>query len=264
MYGLYSDCIWSDSNCKYEDQPKNKAILTVNNCFKIINISPLIFNFSSSAIITIELDKPLNFTTMQEYLLVIQAGDNRCTNITMNGAFINCSMSLTKSGEFNIDVSLRSDRYADTSIISAVSTEKVQILAPEAPDNIEMDVSFTVILILFLWLIINLFAFIVYFRKCNKKQSNRFKKVSRPRKVKQFVGTRNVKKFIKFFEPKKQIDLSAITRVKAQIASSTMSTLDDSTITNEPLRKRGSLWRTMRSAPRRMYQRRKLFSPKRK
>uniref|UniRef100_A0A158P4V8 Sema domain-containing protein n=1 Tax=Tetranychus urticae TaxID=32264 RepID=A0A158P4V8_TETUR len=248
MYGLYFDCIWSNSICARDDQPKNKATLTVDNCFKIINISLLIFDSSAPTILTIELDKPL-ITASQEYL-IIQAGDNRCTNITMNGAFINCSMDLTESGEFNIDVSLRSDRYADTSIISAVSSDKVHIFASDS------DYTLIIILVLFLWLIINSFAFIFYYGKCNKEHLNRSKKVSRPRKVRRFVGTHSDKKFIKFFDSKK---ISSITRVSARIVSPTMGALDKSAITNKPSSEQGSLWRTMPSEPRKMHPRRKLL-----
>uniref|UniRef100_A0A158P4V5 Sema domain-containing protein n=1 Tax=Tetranychus urticae TaxID=32264 RepID=A0A158P4V5_TETUR len=254
MYGLNSGCIWFTSICVHDNQPKNKVTLTVDHCFKIMNISPLILNSSSPTILTIELDKPLIMASQEQ--LVIQAGDNHCTDIAMNGQFINCSMRLTKSGEFNIDVSLRNDRYADTSIISAVSSDKVHIFASDS------DYTLIIISVLFSCLIINSFAFIVYFRKCNKKHLNRSKKVSRPRKVKQFVGTLSDKKFIKFFEPKKQTDLSAITPVKAQIVSSTMATLDDSRIINETSSEQASLWITMRSVPRQIFPRRKLLQSK--
>uniref|UniRef100_A0A158P4W0 Sema domain-containing protein n=1 Tax=Tetranychus urticae TaxID=32264 RepID=A0A158P4W0_TETUR len=259
MYGLYFDCIWSNSICVHDDQPKNKATLTVNNCFKIINISPLIFDSSAPTILTIELDTPL-ITASQEYL-VIRAGDNRCTNNTMNEVFINCSMDLTESGEFNIDVSLRSDRYADTSIISAVSNDKVHIFASDS------DYSLIIILILFLYLIITSSALIFcYIRKSNKKHLNidRSKKVSRPRKVRRFVGTYSDAKFIKFFHSKKKSKFIRKSRVSLPIVSSTMSKLDDSAIINEPSSEKDSLRRTMPSATRQMYPQKKLHSYKSK
>ncbi|XP_025016777.1 uncharacterized protein LOC112538926 [Tetranychus urticae] len=249
MYGLYFDCIWSNSICVHDNQPKNKAVITVNSCFKIINISPLIFEASSPTILKIELDKPLIKEDQEQ--VVIQAGDNHCTDIIIYELFIICSMDLTKSGKFNIHVSLRNDRYADTSIISAISNDKVHIF--------ESDYALIIILLLFLCLIITSFALIFYYRKIYKENLNRFKKVSRRRKKKRFVGTLSDKKFIEYLDSKKTSKLSAITRVSARIASSTMSTLSDSTITNGPSTEQDSLRRTMRSEPRRMHPRRKLL-----
>uniref|UniRef100_A0A158P4V4 Sema domain-containing protein n=1 Tax=Tetranychus urticae TaxID=32264 RepID=A0A158P4V4_TETUR len=254
MYGLYSDCIWSNSICTRDDQPKNKATLTVDHCFKIINISPLILEASSPTILTIELDKPLIKEDQEQ--LVIQAGDDHCNDIIIYELFIICSMNLTKSGKFNIHVSLRNDRYADTSIISAISNDKVHIF--------ESDYALIIILLLFLCLIITSFALIFYYRKIYKELLNRFKKVSRPRKVERFVGTLSDAKFIKFFDSKKKSKLSAKSRVSVPIVSSTMDTLDDSTITNKPSWEQDSLGRTMRSELRQMYPRRKLLSSKRK
>uniref|UniRef100_A0A158P4V3 Sema domain-containing protein n=1 Tax=Tetranychus urticae TaxID=32264 RepID=A0A158P4V3_TETUR len=142
MYGLYYNCIWSNLICFHDTQPKNKVALTVDYCFNIINISPLFFNSSLPRRLTIKLDIPLNKKDQEQ--LVIQAGDNHCTNITINEAFINCFMHLTTSGEFKINVSLRSDRYADAAVISAVSTDKVNILAPG-----RRHYAFVVILLLF-------------------------------------------------------------------------------------------------------------------
>uniref|UniRef100_A0A158P4V6 Uncharacterized protein n=1 Tax=Tetranychus urticae TaxID=32264 RepID=A0A158P4V6_TETUR len=222
MYGLYSGCIWFTSICVHDNQPKNKATLTVDHCFKIMSISPLILNSSSPTILTIALDKPL-IKASQEYL-VIQAGDNHCNDILIYGSFINCSMDLTKSGEFNIDLSLQSDNYADTLIISAVSKDKIRIIASDS------DYTLIIILVLFLWLIINSFLLIFYYKIKNKKKSNkehlnRPKKFSRPRKVKRFVGTHSDAKFIKFFHPKTKSKLSSISRVSAPIVSSTMDKL---------------------------------------
>uniref|UniRef100_A0A158P4V7 Sema domain-containing protein n=1 Tax=Tetranychus urticae TaxID=32264 RepID=A0A158P4V7_TETUR len=261
MYGLYSGCIWTNSICVSDDQPKNKATLTVDHCFKIINIAPLVFRPSSRTRLTIELDKPL-IRASSEYL-VIQAGDNLCTNIKRNEVFINCSMRLTKAGKFNINVSLRNDKYADTSILSALSNDKVHIFASDS------DYTLIIISVTFSCLIINSFLLIFYYirkskRKSNKEHLTRIKKVSPSRKVKQFVGTHSDKKFIKFFVAKKKSGMSAITRVRAPIVSSTMDSLDDSTITNKPSSEKDSLRITMRSEPSRMYPQKKLLSSKRK
>uniref|UniRef100_A0A158P4U9 Uncharacterized protein n=1 Tax=Tetranychus urticae TaxID=32264 RepID=A0A158P4U9_TETUR len=239
MYGLYFDCIWSNSMCTRGDQPKNKATLTVDHCFKISKISPLIFNSSLPTILTIEFDQSLNFTASQEQL-VIQAGDNHCTNITMNGPFIICSMHLTKSGQFKIDVSLRNDRYADTSIISAVSNDEVHIFVPDS----EYDFTFIVIFILFLLMILVIISFIlIVHTKCNNEYLNRFKKFSRTRKANRFIGAQ-----------------SAITRVRSKILSSTMNTLTDSTVTNAPSSKQVSRWSSMRSVPDHLYLSKQLYS----
>uniref|UniRef100_A0A158P4U2 Sema domain-containing protein n=1 Tax=Tetranychus urticae TaxID=32264 RepID=A0A158P4U2_TETUR len=172
MYGLYFDCIWSNSNCVPDTQPKNKAALTVDHCFKVINISPKIFNSSFPTILTIGLDKSLNFTASQEQLL-IRAGDNNCTDITMNGLFIICSMNLTKSGRFKIDVSLRNDRYADAAILSSVSTEKVKILAPEN------DYYYTFVLILIIMTVSLISIFLVLgYSIHNAKHQNEFIEVA--------------------------------------------------------------------------------------
>uniref|UniRef100_A0A158P4T7 Uncharacterized protein n=1 Tax=Tetranychus urticae TaxID=32264 RepID=A0A158P4T7_TETUR len=232
MYGLYFDCIWSNSICTHDDQPKNKATLTVDHCFKISKISPLMFNSSSPTILTIEFDQSLNFTASQEQL-AIQAGDNHCTNITMNGPFINCSMDLTKSGQFKIEVSLRNDKYADAATLSSASTDKVHIFVPDS----EYDFTFIVIFILFLLmsLVISSFILIVH-TKYNNECFNRFKKFSRTRKANRFTGAQ-----------------SAITRVRSKILSSTMNTLTDSTVTNAPSSKQVSRWSSMRSVPDHLY-----------
>uniref|UniRef100_A0A158P4U6 Sema domain-containing protein n=1 Tax=Tetranychus urticae TaxID=32264 RepID=A0A158P4U6_TETUR len=172
MYGLYFDCIWSNSICTRDDQPKNKAELTVNNCFKIIQISPLVFNSSLPTRLTIKLDKPL-INASQEYL-VIQAGENHCTDITMNGSFINCSLRPTKPGRFKIDVSLRIDRYADVVVISAVSTKKVYI-----------DVSkgqYTIVILFLIFSIFTTFLLVTY-TNYNKKYANEFLEFQRSTRI---------------------------------------------------------------------------------
>uniref|UniRef100_A0A158P4U4 Sema domain-containing protein n=1 Tax=Tetranychus urticae TaxID=32264 RepID=A0A158P4U4_TETUR len=237
MYGFYLGCIWSNSICKPDDQPRNKATQTINHCFKVINISPLMFNSSLPRVLTIELDRPLNVNASQEQL-VIQAGDNHCTDITMNGAFINCLMALSESGEFTVDVSLRNDRYADAAILSSASTDKVHISVPDS----EYDFTFIVILFLLISLLISSFIFIVR-TKYKNKYVNRFKKFSRTRKANRFIGAQ-----------------SAITRVRSKILSSTMNTITDSTVTNAPSSKQVSLWSSMRSVPDHLYLSKQLYS----
>uniref|UniRef100_A0A158P4V0 Uncharacterized protein n=1 Tax=Tetranychus urticae TaxID=32264 RepID=A0A158P4V0_TETUR len=199
MYGLYYNCIWSNFICVHDTQPKNKVALTVDYCFKIINISPLIFNSSLPTKLTIQLDRPLIKDDQEQ--LVIQAGDNHCTNITTNEVFINCSMNATKSGQFKIDVSLRSDRYADASIISAVSIDKVNISEPDViivnvlpPENQHPTISggntFTIIIILLFGLLIGAFVFIIYTNhdKNLKMNLNKFLKFARSTAIMQIAA----------------------------------------------------------------------------
>uniref|UniRef100_A0A158P4T8 Sema domain-containing protein n=1 Tax=Tetranychus urticae TaxID=32264 RepID=A0A158P4T8_TETUR len=168
MYGLYFDCIWSNSKCIHDTQPKNKAALTVGYCFKISNIYPLIFNSSLPTKLTIQLDRPLIKDDQEQ--LVIQAGLNRCTKVSKGkGSFINCSMRLKKSGQFKVNVSLRNDRYADAAVISAVSTDKVKISAPGS----KHDYAFVVILLLFSVSFISLFLMLAC-ANSNNKNSNEF------------------------------------------------------------------------------------------
>uniref|UniRef100_T1L6C8 Sema domain-containing protein n=1 Tax=Tetranychus urticae TaxID=32264 RepID=T1L6C8_TETUR len=172
MYGLYFDCIWSNSICAHDDQPKNKGELTVDNCFKIIQISPSVFKPSLPTRLTIKLDKPLKNDSQEQ--LVIQAGDNHCTDITIKRSFINCSMHLTKSGHFKIDVSLRSDRYADAAVISAVSTKKVYI-----------DVSkgqYTIAMLFLIFLVFTTFLLVTY-TNYNKKHGNEFLEFKRSTRI---------------------------------------------------------------------------------
>uniref|UniRef100_A0A158P4U1 Uncharacterized protein n=1 Tax=Tetranychus urticae TaxID=32264 RepID=A0A158P4U1_TETUR len=186
MYGLYYNCIWSNSICVHDTQPKNKAALTVDYCFKIINIALLVLDSSSPIRLTIQLDRPLVKAPQEQ--LVIRAGDNHCTDITTNGIFMNCSMNLTKSGEFKIDVSLQNDRYADASIISAVSTEKVNISLPESGNT------FTIIIILLFGLLIGAFVFITYTNhdKNRKMNLNEFLKFARSTAIMQ-IATKTMK-----------------------------------------------------------------------
>uniref|UniRef100_A0A158P4U8 Sema domain-containing protein n=1 Tax=Tetranychus urticae TaxID=32264 RepID=A0A158P4U8_TETUR len=167
MYGLYSDCIWSNFICVHDTQPKSKAKQTVDRCNKIINISPLIFNSSLPRRLTIKLARPL--INASEEQIVIQAGDNLCTDITMKKSIVNCSMLLTTSGEFKINISLRSDRYADAAAISAVSTDKVNILAPER----RHDYTFVVILVSFSVTLISL-SLLLACVNYNNKYRNEF------------------------------------------------------------------------------------------
>uniref|UniRef100_A0A158P4V1 Uncharacterized protein n=1 Tax=Tetranychus urticae TaxID=32264 RepID=A0A158P4V1_TETUR len=167
MYGLYYNCIWSNFICFNDTQPKNKALLTVDYCFNIINISPLIFNSSLPTRLTIQLDIPLDKKDQEQ--IVIQAGDNLCTDITIKRSIVNCSMHLTTSGEFTVDVSLRNDRFADAAVISAVSTDKVNILAPER----RHDYTFVVILLLFSVTLISL-SLMLACANYNNKYRNEF------------------------------------------------------------------------------------------
>uniref|UniRef100_A0A158P4U3 Uncharacterized protein n=1 Tax=Tetranychus urticae TaxID=32264 RepID=A0A158P4U3_TETUR len=178
MYGLYFDCIWSNSICTLGDQPKNKTELTVDYCFKVIDISPLIFNTSLPRLLKIQLDKPVIRSSQEQ--LVIRAGHNHCTNFTMNGPFLNCSMDLTESGEFKIDVSLQNDRYADAATLSAVSNDKVNISAPEREhDNNNLT------LILIFGLLVSSFILVASYTDQNKKHLKEFYERARSTKIMQ-------------------------------------------------------------------------------
>uniref|UniRef100_A0A158P4W7 Uncharacterized protein n=1 Tax=Tetranychus urticae TaxID=32264 RepID=A0A158P4W7_TETUR len=225
MYGLSFGCIWSKSRCA---QNEDNFTQTVNYCFKITSISPLMLNSSSPETLTIELDKPLKITDSQEYLDIKAGPLNHCTNITRNKSIINCSMRLSESGKFKISVSLRNYKYADTTIISALSIEKVDIVAPE------VDYDYLQIIILsFLGLLLISLLVIVYVR-FSKEQLKKFRIRSKKKRG--------------FFETS-----SAVTRVRAQILSSTMNTINDSTIQTKPSSKLVKSWSTMPSVSQQLY-----------
>uniref|UniRef100_A0A158P4T0 Uncharacterized protein n=1 Tax=Tetranychus urticae TaxID=32264 RepID=A0A158P4T0_TETUR len=166
MHGVIEDCIWSNSRCEKDiDSVKQ----TVDYCFKIARISPLMFNSSSPETLTIELDESLDFDDTQEYLVIKAGPHNHCTNIkpNHNGLIFNCSLQLSESGKFKISVSLINNKYADT--ISTHSTEKVAIVAPED--------DYLPIVILFFSGLFLILLIIVYLRS-KKQQSKGPKKVS--------------------------------------------------------------------------------------
>uniref|UniRef100_A0A158P4Z0 Uncharacterized protein n=1 Tax=Tetranychus urticae TaxID=32264 RepID=A0A158P4Z0_TETUR len=214
MHGVIEDCIWSNSRCKKDIKSVKQ---TVDYCFKIARISPLMFNSSSPETLTIELDKPLDLDETQEYLDIKTGPHNHCTNIkpNHNGSIFNCSMQLSESGKFKIIFSLQNDRYADAISISALSTEKVDIAAPE-------DDYLPTLIVLFLGL---LFISLIVYLSFKKQQSKDPKKDS----------TRKVRKFSDSKEKQGSAEaITAVTRVEAQIISSAMKTTKDSTIQKEP------------------------------
>uniref|UniRef100_A0A158P4W5 Sema domain-containing protein n=1 Tax=Tetranychus urticae TaxID=32264 RepID=A0A158P4W5_TETUR len=205
MYGSSIDCVWSNSICTnttINHQPKTKIETTFNNCFKIIDISPLIFNSSSLKTLTIELDEPLLITESQETLSIKAGPHNHCTNITINGAVIECSMKLVESGEFNIVLNLVNDNYADVYRMSTMSVDKVTISAPNATNT------FAIIFILFAGLLLSTFLFLAY-KKWNKQQLDRFKIFSASKKAIQ-LGSQ---KFSKPFNPKILPKINAQARI---------------------------------------------------
>uniref|UniRef100_A0A158P4X5 Uncharacterized protein n=1 Tax=Tetranychus urticae TaxID=32264 RepID=A0A158P4X5_TETUR len=220
MYGQNMDCIWSNSRC--EIRKDQNVTQTVNYCFKITSISPLMFNSSSPETLTIELDKPLELKVPKDYYVIKAGPHNHCTNIkpNHNGLIFNCSMRLSESGKFKISVSLQNDRYADAISMSALSAEKVDIVAPE----VEHEYS-SIIILLFLGSLLISFLLIVYSRY--KKQQ--FKKRSTYYSYKNKRKFSNSKKQREYFET-----TSAITRVKAQILPSKMNTTNETTIETRP------------------------------
>uniref|UniRef100_A0A158P4Z4 Uncharacterized protein n=1 Tax=Tetranychus urticae TaxID=32264 RepID=A0A158P4Z4_TETUR len=225
MYGLNTDCILKDNSRCSRDI--NHISQTVDICFKISRISPLMFNYTSPETLTIELDRPLEFNAAQEYLVIKAGPNNHCANITPNhnGSIINCSMQSSESGKFRISVSLRNDRYEDTTSVGAVSTEMVDVIGPE----------FDYLLIIILLVLVLLSISLIVYVGCKKQQSKDPKKVS-TRKVRKFSDSK-----------KKQGFAEAITvkRVQSQIISSTMKTTKDSTIQKESssklVKSRGSI-----------------------
>uniref|UniRef100_A0A158P4Y8 Uncharacterized protein n=1 Tax=Tetranychus urticae TaxID=32264 RepID=A0A158P4Y8_TETUR len=227
MYGLSMNCIWSNSICTEDEQNATKA---VNYCFKVDRISPLMFNSSLPETLTIEFDKPLELNASQEYLVIKAGPHNHCTNIkpNQNGSIFNCSMRLSESGKFKISVSIQNYRYADTISLSALSTEKVDIVAPEVD-------YLPIVILLFLGLLLISFL-LLGFAKRNKLQLKNFKKFSISRKKRGFFETK-----------------SAVTRVQAQILPSNMNTINDSTIQTRPSSKLNKSWSTMPSVSQQLY-----------
>uniref|UniRef100_A0A158P4Y6 Uncharacterized protein n=1 Tax=Tetranychus urticae TaxID=32264 RepID=A0A158P4Y6_TETUR len=239
MYGMHTKCIWSDSRC--EIKKEQNVIQAVNNCFKVDRISPLKFNSSLPETLTIEFDKPLKLTDSQEYLDIKAGPHNYCTNIKQNhnGSIFNCSLRLSESGKFKISVSLRNDRYADTILLSALSTQKVDIVAPEAD-------YLPIVILLFLALF--LIPFLLGFSKRNKKQLKKFKSIYKydtNKNAKKFSNSRKKRVFSK--------TISTVTRVQAQILPSHMNTIYKSTLKTRPLSKLNNSWKKMSSVSRTPY-----------
>uniref|UniRef100_A0A158P4T9 Uncharacterized protein n=1 Tax=Tetranychus urticae TaxID=32264 RepID=A0A158P4T9_TETUR len=203
MYGLYYNCIWSNFFCVPDTQPKNKIALTVDHCFKVIQIFPLIFNSSSPTNLTIKLDKTLDFTDSQEQL-VIQAGDNHCTDITRDAFSINCTLNLLESGKFNIEVSLQNDKYADAVMLRAVSVDQVYISVSNGR---------YIFVLLSLGLVIG-FILLLGFKANNKKDSSEFLEFRKAAKVIRKVSKTMISKTMSderiksFQEPKSTTEMS--------------------------------------------------------
>uniref|UniRef100_A0A158P4Y4 Uncharacterized protein n=1 Tax=Tetranychus urticae TaxID=32264 RepID=A0A158P4Y4_TETUR len=237
MYGLSMDCIWSGSRCTLDI---DRATRTVDYCFRVVRISPLMLKSALPTRLTIELDKPLEFNASQEYLDIKAGQFNHCTNITRKTSIINCFMSLSESGKFRISVSLRNDRYADTTSLSVLSTEKVDIVAPEVD-------YLPIIILLFLGLLLISFLLISYIRR-NEEQLKNFKSIYKydsNKHVRKFSYSRKKRGFFK--------TTSAITRVQAQILPSHMNTINDSTIQTRPSSKLNKSWSTMPSVLQQLY-----------
>uniref|UniRef100_A0A158P4Z5 Sema domain-containing protein n=1 Tax=Tetranychus urticae TaxID=32264 RepID=A0A158P4Z5_TETUR len=210
MYGVSRNCIWYGSGCKQEIKNDTQ---TIDYCFKIARISPLIFNSSSPETLTIEFDRPLKLTDTQEYLDIKAGPHNDCTNIkpNPNGLIFNCSMRLSVSGKFKISVSLRNDRYADAITLSSLSTEKVDVVVPE------VDYLPTIILLVLGLALTSLIVYVGF----KKQQSKDQQKVS-TRKVTKFSDSKEKQGFAEA--------MTAVTRVKSKI----MKITKDSTIQKEP------------------------------
>ncbi|XP_025016817.1 uncharacterized protein LOC112538960 [Tetranychus urticae] len=217
MYGQSMDCIWSNSICR---QNEDNVTQTVNYCFKITSISPLMLKSSSTETLTIKLDNPLERRIPNEYLIIKAGPRNYCTNISRIQSIIKCSMRLFESGKFKISVSLLNYRYADAISMSALSTQKVDIVAPGV-----MHEHASIIISLFLGSLLISFLLIVYSRY--KKQQ--FKKRSTYYSYGNKRKFSNSKKQRGYFET-----TSAITRVKAQILPSKMNTTNETTIQTRP------------------------------
>uniref|UniRef100_A0A158P4W3 Sema domain-containing protein n=1 Tax=Tetranychus urticae TaxID=32264 RepID=A0A158P4W3_TETUR len=217
MYGSSIDCVWSNSACTnatINHQPKTKIESNFNNCFKIIDISPSIFNSSLPKTLTIILDEPLLITESQETLIIRAGPHNRCTNITINGAVIECSLKLVESGEFNIVLNLVNDNYADVYSMSTVSFDKVNIAAFNAANATN---TFAIIFILFASLLMSACLFLAY-KMCNKQQSGLVKIFSGSKKAAEHVESQ---RSIKHVDPKISPKMNA--QVQNDIAKSMKS-----------------------------------------
>uniref|UniRef100_A0A158P4Z2 Uncharacterized protein n=1 Tax=Tetranychus urticae TaxID=32264 RepID=A0A158P4Z2_TETUR len=181
MYGESTNCIWSDSICEKKIDNDTRTVI---NCFKVDRISPLMFNSSSPETLTIEFDKPLNLDDTQEYLDIKAGPHNYCTNIKPyhNGSIFNCSMRLFESGKFKINVSIQNDRYADAITLSALSTEKVDIVVSKGHFWL---------LLLFLPLLFGSFLLITY-SNYNNKQCNEFLEFKRSTRIMK-IATKSMK-----------------------------------------------------------------------
>uniref|UniRef100_A0A158P4W2 Sema domain-containing protein n=1 Tax=Tetranychus urticae TaxID=32264 RepID=A0A158P4W2_TETUR len=196
MYGPSLDCVWTNGNCTnttINHQSANETGPVNNSCFKINKISPLIINSSLPTTLKIELDEPVNITKAQETLVIKAGPHNHCTNIKMNGATIECSMKLNKSGEFNIAVDLVNTKYAHVYSLGAVSVDKVTITAAADRNKTETGLvsnpknnTFAIILVLFVGLLLSTFLFVGY-TQCGKQQMERL--VPGSKNAKQLVAS---------------------------------------------------------------------------
>uniref|UniRef100_A0A158P4T6 Uncharacterized protein n=1 Tax=Tetranychus urticae TaxID=32264 RepID=A0A158P4T6_TETUR len=188
MYGLQFDCVYSAVTCRYSKEVKHQNTMIVNRCFTIVSVSPLIFNSSLPDKLSIKLNTNLNLDGSIESLIIKAGPHNYCTDTRMNGPNIECSLRLFQSGKFNVEVTLRNYRYAGASLLSAVSAERVDIVAPE----IESDNTTTLIILFFFAWLLSSFILIGY-SKFNKEQIERVKQFYESERTKMLVGLRRLR-----------------------------------------------------------------------
>uniref|UniRef100_T1KEJ0 Sema domain-containing protein n=1 Tax=Tetranychus urticae TaxID=32264 RepID=T1KEJ0_TETUR len=204
MYGLNFGCVWSNSECTYDGQPKSAKSQMFNLCVKIVSISPLVFNNTSPETLVVQLDKSLDLTNSQESLAIKAGFFNYCTNFTMDKTFIYCSLKIVASGEFRIHLNIENGRYADASIVSALSEEIVTVNFVE----IEQADSFPILIALFLSSLFSSLLVIIY-HKCDMEQfksyffTKKSKLLQLTRKFPKTKSEKQIKVLIKKFIPRK-------------------------------------------------------------
>lgn len=170
MYGIHSlNCIWLNEKCTSTNQSLNLADQITDKCFKILYFHPLKLNVSSTTI-NVQLDRTLNLSDPDKYILIEADSANSCTINEINGTNISCSLNLIKAGIFYVKVHLINDKYSDTSMVSAKSTQQIEITPPDSS-----VFAFIILMMLFLVLLVLefLIIFMIYLKVGKKDRSNR-------------------------------------------------------------------------------------------
>uniref|UniRef100_A0A158P4T5 Sema domain-containing protein n=1 Tax=Tetranychus urticae TaxID=32264 RepID=A0A158P4T5_TETUR len=247
MFGLFFDCIWSNSACIYDNQTKNKNIVALNKCFRIVDFSPSIFNSSSSNILKVTLDDLPAINKAEE--IIIKAGPNNyCPIIKIDKKVISCIMDISESGKFQIEAHVVNDAFADVSVVSAVSINMAHIIASDNK---------TTIVIIILTVVINACLLLVYIAY-KKGQFKRMTQFVESKRSTELVDKRKApKRFVKSLTLSSQVirpakTIKATEPIRANRPAKAMKPKKSSK-PNRPPRKLKKSWSSLPSLSKHLY-----------